>query len=239
MPYASAGLEQFWIRQLSALICFLGCDICLAPRQECFVSLCSPVLVSLRSVRLAVWFQFPRAGHCLGIRRVGIMDAHEHFMQQAVAQAARALDAGQFPVGCVMAYQSDILVTGARSRSGPERQNELDHAEMTALRRLVDLDPPVDRKKVVVYSTLEPCLMCYSALIVNGIRKIAYAYEDVFGGGTDVDLSALRPCYRDLAIEVVPGVLRHESLALFKRFFSDPNNGYLKNTPLAEHALAE
>ncbi|MBW2108732.1 MAG: nucleoside deaminase [Deltaproteobacteria bacterium] len=163
---------------------------------------------------------------------------HEFFMNKALEQAAAALQRGEFPVGCVMAYRSKVLVTGARSRSGPQRQNELDHAEMSALRRLVDLDRPVERGKVVVYSTLEPCLMCYSALIVNGLQKIVYAYEDVFGGGTDVDLTALRPFYRDRAVEITPGVLRDKSRALFNRFFSDPKNNYLKDTPLAQHALA-
>ena len=80
--------------------------------------------------------------------------------------------------------------------------------------------------------------MCYSALVVNGIRRIVYAYEDVLGGGTKVDLKSLTPFYKEMKIEVVAGVLRQESLALFKEFFSNADNDYLRGSLLAQHALS-
>ncbi len=110
---------------------------------------------------------------------------------------------------------------------------------MLALRRLVELGGKIDRSKVVVFSTLEPCLMCYAALIVNGIRHIVYAYEDVLGGGTGLELTNLNPFYKEMKVVIVPGILRHESLGLFKKFFSDPRNDYLRGTLLAEHALRQ
>ena len=162
---------------------------------------------------------------------------YEFFMGKALAEAHKALRVGEFPVGCVMVHEDRVVVTGRRRHSAAERHNELDHAEMLALRRLVDLGGKIDREKVTLFSTLEPCLMCYSALIVNGIRRIVYAFEDVFGGGTRVDVKNLSHFYKDMKIEVVPDVLRRESLALFKEFFSDPHNDYLKGSLLAEQTL--
>ena len=162
---------------------------------------------------------------------------YEFFMSKAIEEAHQALSRGEFPVGCVMAYEKGVLVTGARYHSVPDNQNELDHAEMLALRRLVDLNEKIDREKVTLFSTLEPCLMCYAALIVNGIRQIVYAYEDVMGGGTNLDLKRLNPFYRDIEITVVPHVLRQESLMLLKRFFSDPSSNYLKESLLAQYTL--
>jgi len=164
---------------------------------------------------------------------------YEVYMEKALEEAYQALSMGEFPVGCVMVYEDRVLVTGARSHSEPESQNELDHAEMLALRRLIDLEDGIDRAKVAVFSTLEPCLMCYAALIVNGIRKIIYAYEDVFGGGTSVDLKGLSPLYAEMKTEIVSGILRHESVTLVKEFFSDPRNDYLRGSLLAQHALNE
>jgi tRNA(adenine34) deaminase len=164
---------------------------------------------------------------------------YEFFMGKAIEEARQALSIGEFPVGCVMVYDDRVLVTGTRRHSAPDKHNELDHAEMLALRRLIDLEQQVDRSKVALFSTLEPCLMCYSALIVNGIRTIVYAYEDVLGGGTKLDLTRLNPFYREMKVAIVQGVLRHESLGLFKDFFSDPNNNYLRGTLLAEHATNE
>lgn len=164
---------------------------------------------------------------------------YEFFMSKALDEARRAISTGEFPVGCVVVYEDRVLVTGTRQHSAPDNQNELDHAEMLALRRLVDTGKKIDREKVTLFSTLEPCLMCYSALIVNGIRRIVYAYEDVMGGGTNLDLKKLNPFYKDMKITVMPGILRQESLQLFKSFFSEPNNDYLKGSLLARYTLEQ
>jgi tRNA(adenine34) deaminase len=159
------------------------------------------------------------------------------FMSKALEEAHRALSMGEFPVGCVIVYENRVLVTGARHHSTQDDQNELDHAEMLALRRLVDLEKEIDREKVTFFSTLEPCLMCYAAIIVNGIRQIVYAYEDIMGGGTSLDIERLNPFYRDMKITVMPHVLREESLRLLKKYFSNPNTGYLSGSLLSQYTL--
>ena len=84
---------------------------------------------------------------------------------------------------------------------------------------------------------MEPCLMCYAALILAGIGKIVYAYEDVMGGGISCELSLLKPLYSNSPITVVADVLRTESLKLFQAYFSNPVNNYWKNSLLAEYTL--
>ena len=86
---------------------------------------------------------------------------------------------------------------------------------------------------------MEPCLMCYSALILAGIGTIVYAYEDVMGGGTGCDLAKLTPLYQSSPIRVVPNVLRSESLKMFKSYFSDPANNYWKQSLLAKYTLRQ
>ena len=164
---------------------------------------------------------------------------YEFFMSKALEEAHQALSMGEFPVGCVIVYENRVIVTGARHHSVQDDQNELDHAEMLALRKLVDIEGKIDREKVTIFSTLEPCLMCYTAIIVNGIRRIVFAYEDVMGGGTNLDLKRLNPFYRNMKITITPNVLREESLTLFKEFFSDPQNRYLKESLLAQYTLKQ
>lgn len=166
------------------------------------------------------------------------MKIHEKYMQMALEQAREALTAGDFPVGCVIEYDGEIVATGRRSNSFG-RVNEMDHAEITALRGLLSLDKPVAVENVTVYSTMEPCLMCFSTLLVNGVRKFVYAYEDAMGGGTNLPLSLLSPLYRDLQLTIIASVLRQESLDLFKRFFSSPCCEYLKDTMLATYTLEQ
>ena len=79
--------------------------------------------------------------------------------------------------------------------------------------------------------------MCYSVLMLNGIGEIVYAYEDVMGGGTRCDLSQFAALYRNSRIAIVPEILRHESLQLFKTYFSNPQSSYWRNSLLAQYTL--
>ncbi len=59
-----------------------------------------------------------------------------YFMGQALAQAEQALAHNEFPVGCVIVARDRIIATGARTGSSGPAPNEIDHAEMVALRQL-------------------------------------------------------------------------------------------------------
>ena len=162
---------------------------------------------------------------------------HTHFMTEALKLAHDALDRGEFPVGCVMVYRGDIIATGARKHTRGDAKNEIDHAEMVALRRLSELTEDIDRGKIIVYCTMEPCLMCLAAIVISGIRNIVYAYEDIMGGGTSCNLALLKPLYSSNPISILPDIERNRSLALFKAFFADPQNDYWQNSLLARYTL--
>ena len=163
----------------------------------------------------------------------------EYFMNFALKEAKEALSAGEFPVGCVMVAGDQVLVSGARKNSFGLNTNELDHAEIVALRKLTTLKEFNDYGQLRVYCTMEPCLMCFAALILAGIRYIAWAYEDIMGGGTKCDLSRLPQLYSQSRITIVPHVRRRESLEIFKSFFSDPNHDYWQKSLLAEYTLRQ
>ncbi|MCW5202503.1 nucleoside deaminase [Desulfobulbus sp. US1] len=161
----------------------------------------------------------------------------EKFMRQALIEARQALDAGEFPVGCILVQDNKIIGRGRRRNSVGACTNEIDHAEMVTLRTLLAEQPAIDCQEITVYSTLEPCLMCYSTLLFSGIRRFVWAYEDVMGGGTNLPLQQLAPLYRDMRVELVPDVLRKESLSLFARFFE--RYSYHQDSLLAEYTLVQ
>ncbi len=167
------------------------------------------------------------------------MTVHEDFMQQALAEAGKALADGEFPVGCVMVHEGRIVSKGRRMNSRAPNENELDHAEIVALRKLFAQRPEIDRAKIIVYSSMEPCLMCYVTLLLNGIRTFVYAYEDIMGGGTSLDLQSLNPLYRDMSVALTGQVLRRKSLELFKAFFAGQDNTYWQDSPLERYTLAQ
>jgi tRNA(adenine34) deaminase len=157
-------------------------------------------------------------------------------MEMALQQAREALAAGDFPVGCVLEYDGDIVASGRRSNSFG-RTNEIDHAEILALRSLLAGSRKIDIDRITVYSTMEPCLMCYATMLVNGVRRFVFSYEDAMGGGTNLPLQMLSPLYRGMNVLVVGEVLRNKSLAMFKEFFSSPDCQYLQSSLLASYTL--
>ncbi len=162
----------------------------------------------------------------------------ENFMAAALAQARQALAAGEFPVGCVLVAGGEIVADGRRAHSR-EAVNEIDHAEVLALRDLLNREPGTVPAGLTIYSTMEPCLMCYSTMLLNGVRRFVYAYEDAMGGGTGLELATLPPLYREMQVEVVPHLGRAESLALFKAYFANPETDYWRNSFLAEYTLSQ
>ena len=165
------------------------------------------------------------------------MHPHDQFMRSALDEAAAALREGEFPVGCVLVRDGRILARGRRRNSAGPEANELDHAEIMTLRALLRDTPGADCREITAYSTMEPCLMCFATLLLSGIRRFVWAYEDVMGGGTSLALSQLPELYAGMAVELVPGVRRAESLALFQEFFR--RHGYWGDSSLARYTLAQ
>ena len=176
------------------------------------------------------------------------------WMKHALVLAEEALEKGEFPVGCILVADNQIVGQGARQHSREGALNELDHGEIVALRNWL-LSGVEKNGKLIAYTTMEPCLMCLGALILNGVDKIVYAYEDVMGGAAGLDRT--RPLtgsldmikntmiqeiqrehlYREDKIEIIGGICRQESLSLFKKFFQDQRNSYWSNSLLARYTL--
>lgn len=161
--------------------------------------------------------------------------SYEKYMALALDQAAAALAQGEFPVGCVIVQNGRVVALGARGGTGrPVGShaiiNEVDHAEIQALKNLAVCPDPVIPEKCTLFSTMEPCLMCYGAILISGIKTVVYAFEDPMGGGTGCDLTSLPPLYRDRRIQLTGGICRQKSLDLFYNFFNKGENSYWKGS---------
>lgn len=121
------------------------------------------------------------------------------WMRLALAQAQDAADHGEVPVGCVFVHQGVVLAK-ARNRTN-ELLNATRHAELEAIEEIFQGHPPDDPETFVryphttnhilrdttLYVTIEPCLMCASALRQIGIKRVVYgAGNERFGGNGSV-----------------------------------------------------
>lgn len=163
------------------------------------------------------------------------------WMQKALEQAKLAMEQGEFPVGSVITDGIRVLAKGARLGTANGGLDEIDHAEMVALRQLSEGVTTLgqDLSSLILYSTLEPCLMCLGAIMVSGIGRVVYACEDVMGGGTRIVRQDLAPLYRNARLDIRPYVLRKESLTLLQQFFKRPQNHYWNDSLLANYILKQ
>jgi tRNA(Arg) A34 adenosine deaminase TadA len=99
--------------------------------------------------------------------------------------AWEAFRAGTIPVGAAVARADGAIVARGRNRifDPPGHRlsgSRLAHAEVDALAQLPSSARYGDH---VLYSTLEPCLLCVSAALLATVGRIEYAAADPFGGG--------------------------------------------------------
>jgi len=158
-------------------------------------------------------------------------------MSEALKEAEKALLEGEFPVGCVLVQDGEVIRRGHRQNSRERGCNEIDHAEVLTLRQLLREQPGLDCSKLTVFSTMEPCLMCYTTMLLSGIRRFVYGYEDVMGGGTNLELVRLSPLYREMKVIIIRDVLRDHCMLLFKRFFQ--NHSYRQGSLLADYTISQ
>ena len=101
---------------------------------------------------------------------------HECYMEQALALAREAAQAGEVPVGCVIVRAGVVVGRGRNRRE--EKRSALSHAEMEAIAqanrnlgcwRLEDCE---------LYVTLEPCPMCAGAILHARISRVYFGARD-------------------------------------------------------------
>ncbi|GAA47311.1 tRNA-specific adenosine deaminase 2 [Clonorchis sinensis] len=89
-------------------------------------------------------------------------------MEVAFELAMEALDAGEVPVGCVFIRNGTIIAKGRNEVNATKCA--IEHAEMVAIRRLEQwcmqhqLSLADTLRDSELYVTVEPCIMCASAL---------------------------------------------------------------------------
>ena len=143
---------------------------------------------------------------------------HEYFMQQALKEAYKALDAGEVPIGAVIVMQDRII---SRGYNQVETLNDATaHAEIIALTSAFNYLGAKYLPDAILYVTIEPCVMCCGAMYWSKIGKLVYGSPDPKHGGlsllsnTDKNKKMLHP-----KTGIVNNVLANECVALMKNFF--------------------
>lgn len=140
------------------------------------------------------------------------------FMQQALALARKAQDAGEVPVGAVVVKDGEVIGEGWNHPISAA--DATSHAEIEAIRAACRTLGNYRIPGSTIYVTLEPCVMCSGAILHARIARVVYAAADPKTGacGSVVDLFAEEKLNHHATVE--SGVLADESSTMLKTFFA-------------------
>jgi tRNA(adenine34) deaminase len=143
----------------------------------------------------------------------------ENYMRMALNLAHEAEAAGEVPVGAVVVMAGQVI---GRGRNAPiERSDPTAHAEILALREACAAAGNYRLEGAVLYTTLEPCVMCAGALVAARLARVVFGARDLRFGGvrSKFRLADSEVLNHRLAIE--EGVLGAECAELMLRFFAE------------------
>ena len=154
-----------------------------------------------------------------------IKDIDEKFMRLAIEKARQGIKNGQTPFGVCITKGEEVI--SCVHNIVWESTDITAHAEVHAIREACKKLNTIDLTGCVIYSTCEPCPMCFSACHWAKISKIIHGarIEDAKElGFSELTISNEKiKKWGDSTIEIVGDVLREENLELFK-FWSEQEN---------------
>ncbi|KOS15897.1 cytidine deaminase-like protein [Malassezia pachydermatis] len=180
-------------------------------------------------------------------------EADLRWMRLALDMAQEAFDHNEVPVGCVFVQNGTVIAKG-RNRTN-ELMNATRHAELEAIDEILQHRPPQSTTfgtaphacapgdnpmlNTTLYVTIEPCLMCASALRQIGIQRVVFgAGNERFGGnGTVLPIHASCALVYNPPYESLGGYLREEAIMILRQFYMTENTKAPKPKAKARRVL--
>lgn len=140
-------------------------------------------------------------------------------MQAALAEARLAGDAGEVPIGAVVAREGAII---ARGQNRVLRDvDPTAHAEIVAMRSAAAVLGNYRLPGCTLYVTLEPCAMCAGAMIHARLDRLVFAAADPKAGAAGSVLSVLNHPQLNHQMQIEQGTLADEAAELLRSFFRE------------------
>lgn len=147
------------------------------------------------------------------------LQSDQYFMGEALRQAARAYEAGEVPVGAVVAREGRII---ARAFNQVELLKDATaHAEMLALTQAEEAVGDWRLTDCTLFVTKEPCPMCAGAMVHVRLARVVFGVSDPKAGAAGSALNLLQFPGLNHRCEILAGVREPECRALLRTFFSE------------------
>jgi tRNA(adenine34) deaminase len=138
-------------------------------------------------------------------------------MQLALAEARKAYDAGEVPVGAVIVLNGEVM--GAGFNQPIAAHDPTAHAEIVALRAAAARVGNYRLTGSTLYVTVEPCLMCVGAMVHARVERVVYGATEPKAGAIVSMTKAHELPGLNHRLDVVSGVLEAECRDVMQSFF--------------------
>ena len=114
-------------------------------------------------------------------------DEIEYGYQKAFISAWNAFKRGTTPIGCAIVTNHGTVISCGENSIYAKDNNEiisahpLAHAEINAILKFSIREHP-NIRDYILYTTMEPCPLCFGAIVQSYIRRVRYAAKDGFAG---------------------------------------------------------
>ena len=141
----------------------------------------------------------------------------ELLMKEALVQAKKALKKGEVPIGAVVVLGNEIIGRGYNQPI--TMKDPTAHAEIIALKEASNRLENYRLNEAIIYTTLEPCLMCVGALVHARIKKVIFAAQDTKSGVVVNNGGLIQSEFLNHKVSFEGGILEKQVSKLLKDFF--------------------
>lgn len=144
-------------------------------------------------------------------------DQDEWWMKEAIAEAKKAEQLGEVPIGAIVVKEGVIIGRGHNLRE--TQHNPIAHAEIMAIQQASKALDAWRLLDCTLYVTLEPCPMCAGAIVQSRIKRVVYGTADPKAGCAGTLMNLLQEPRFNHETELTGNVLQQECAALLTNFF--------------------
>lgn len=138
-------------------------------------------------------------------------------MREALAEAQKAFELGEVPIGAVLVIDGQIIARGHNMRE--VWHDATAHAEMIVIKEACKVLKRWRLTGATLYVTIEPCPMCAGGLVMSRVDRVVYGSVDSKAGAVESIFNIVNHQALNHRLSVTEGVLGDECRAMMKEFF--------------------
>jgi tRNA(adenine34) deaminase len=138
-------------------------------------------------------------------------------MRQALAEAEKAFDLDEVPIGCVIIRDDRVVAKGHNLTE--QLKDATAHAEMMAITSASAALESRYLTGTTLYVTIEPCVMCAGAIVLARISQLVFGAYDIKAGACGTLYNIPEDARLNHQVRMVPGVLDAECASLMQEYF--------------------